>query len=210
MRFDKFTLKSQEAVQNAQALAEKSGHQQVDSLHLLAALLGQEDGVVVPTLQKVGADLAALKAAALTELDKLPKVSGAAAGQLYVSPALKESFRPEFLNRVDETIIFHGLGKEEIRKIVDLQLRHLEHTLDGQHLKLKVTPAARGLDRFCRRGESACASEWAVMCATHNLLKLYHSGKVRPFGSAQDRQAHHTLMPAVSAVEPSNSKATRN
>jgi transposase len=36
---------------------------------------------------------------------------------------------------------------------------------------------ARGLDRFCRRGESACESEWAVMCATHNLLKLFRSRK---------------------------------
>lgn len=36
---------------------------------------------------------------------------------------------------------------------------------------------ARGLDRFSRRGESACESEWAVMCATHNLLKLYRSGR---------------------------------
>jgi transposase len=37
----------------------------------------------------------------------------------------------------------------------------------------------RRLDRFCRRGETACDSEWAVMCATHNLLKLYRSGRVR-------------------------------
>lgn len=38
---------------------------------------------------------------------------------------------------------------------------------------------ARGLDRFCRRGESACESEWSVICATHNLLKLFRSGKAR-------------------------------
>ncbi len=37
----------------------------------------------------------------------------------------------------------------------------------------------RGLDEFCRRGETACESEWAVMCATHNLLKLFRSGKAR-------------------------------
>jgi len=38
--------------------------------------------------------------------------------------------------------------------------------------------AARGLDGFCRRGETACESEWAVICATHNLLKLFRSGKL--------------------------------
>jgi len=91
MRFDKFTLKAQEAVQNAQSLAEKSGHPQVDALHVLTALLAQEDGAVVPTLQKLGADVAALKAGAITELDKLPSASGAA-GQLYLSPALKTAF----------------------------------------------------------------------------------------------------------------------
>jgi len=89
MRFDKFTLKAQEAIQKAQSLAEKSQHQQVDTLHVLVALLAQEGGAVVPTLQKLGADLAALKAGALSELDNLPKVSGSAAGQLYVSPTLK-------------------------------------------------------------------------------------------------------------------------
>jgi hypothetical protein len=36
---------------------------------------------------------------------------------------------------------------------------------------------ARELDGFCRRGQSACGSEWAVICATHNLLKLFRSGK---------------------------------
>ncbi|MFH1730664.1 MAG: ATP-dependent chaperone ClpB [Planctomycetota bacterium] len=88
MRFDKFTLKAQEAIQSAQSLAEKSSHQQVDSLHVLVALLAQEDGAVVPTLQKLGADVAAIKAVAISELDKFPQVSGAG-GQLYVSPELR-------------------------------------------------------------------------------------------------------------------------
>ena len=36
-----------------------------------------------------------------------------------------------------------------------------------------------GLDRFCRRGEAACESDWGVICTTHNLLKLFRSGKAR-------------------------------
>ncbi len=91
MRFDKFTLKAQQAVQEAQSLAEKSKHQQVDTLHLLLALLAQDEGAVVPTLQKLGADLASVKAGALDEMGKLPSVSGAGAEQLYVSPALKKA-----------------------------------------------------------------------------------------------------------------------
>jgi ATP-dependent Clp protease ATP-binding subunit ClpB len=62
-----------------------------------------------------------------------------------VMDALKQEFRPEFLNRVDEVILFHSLDRDEIRRIVDLQLGYLEQTLRGQHLTLEVTPAARDL-----------------------------------------------------------------
>ncbi len=92
MRFDKFTLKAQEALREAQSLAEKSNHQEVDSLHLLIALLAQEEGAIIPTLQKLGADVASVKAAAISELDKLPEVSGGGAQQAYMSPALKRAF----------------------------------------------------------------------------------------------------------------------
>ncbi len=92
MRFDKITLKAQEALREAQSLAEKSNHQEVDSLHLLIALLAQEEGAIIPTLQKLGADVAGVKAAAISELDKLPEVSGGGAQQAYMSPALKRAF----------------------------------------------------------------------------------------------------------------------
>jgi ATP-dependent Clp protease ATP-binding subunit ClpB len=62
-----------------------------------------------------------------------------------VMDALKQEFRPEFLNRVDEVILFQSLSRDEIRRIVDLQLRYLERTLADQHLRLEVTPAARDL-----------------------------------------------------------------
>ena len=54
MRFDKFTLKAQEAVQNAQEVASKKGHQQIDPEHLLYALLEQAEGMITPLLGKIG------------------------------------------------------------------------------------------------------------------------------------------------------------
>lgn len=54
MRFDKFTLKAQEAVQNAQSITEKYEHQAIDVEHLLTALLEQPEGIVTPILQKLG------------------------------------------------------------------------------------------------------------------------------------------------------------
>ena len=54
--FDKFTIKSQEAVQRAQGLALDHGHPSIDPLHLLAALVAESDGIVRPILDNIGLD----------------------------------------------------------------------------------------------------------------------------------------------------------
>ncbi|MGA2439853.1 MAG: AAA family ATPase, partial [Tepidisphaeraceae bacterium] len=59
-----------------------------------------------------------------------------------VKSLLKDHFRPEFLNRIDETILFHSLSKDQIGRIVDVQLDHLRKRLGDRHLKLSVTGAA--------------------------------------------------------------------
>ena len=57
---------------------------------------------------------------------------------------LKSKFRPEFLNRLDEIVYYKSLTKDEMRKIVDLQLNDLRKRMDeGKHLKLEVTTAAK-------------------------------------------------------------------
>jgi ATP-dependent Clp protease ATP-binding subunit ClpB len=56
---------------------------------------------------------------------------------------LRHTFRPEFLNRVDETVIFKSLGREELEKIVDIQLKDLRRRLAERKLQLEVTPEAR-------------------------------------------------------------------
>jgi ATP-dependent Clp protease ATP-binding subunit ClpB len=60
MQFDKFTVKSQEAIQQAQTLAEKNSNQEIVPEHLLQVFLSQVDGVVIPVLQKIGVDPAVL------------------------------------------------------------------------------------------------------------------------------------------------------
>jgi len=59
-----------------------------------------------------------------------------------VNNALKEKFRPEFINRLDESIIFHSLVKEELRQIVSLQLKRLSQRLQEKKLDLELTNAA--------------------------------------------------------------------
>jgi ATP-dependent Clp protease ATP-binding subunit ClpB len=60
-----------------------------------------------------------------------------------VRDELRNHFRPEFLNRVDDIIVFRPLSREDLIQIVDIQLRHLEELLTARHLKLDVTPEAR-------------------------------------------------------------------
>ncbi len=67
-----------------------------------------------------------------------------------VTEALRHHFLPEFLNRVDETIIFHPLGREEIHKIVDLQLHKLQQQMQENKYDLEVTKAAR--DQIAEEG----------------------------------------------------------
>lgn len=77
MNFNKFTIKSQEAVQNAQEIASSYNNQLIEPEHLLAALVQDTDGTVVPILQKVGANLNFIKVRVNELIEKLPKVSGA-------------------------------------------------------------------------------------------------------------------------------------
>jgi len=60
-----------------------------------------------------------------------------------VMEALRQRFRPEFLNRIDETIIFHALTREQLAEIVDIQVRRLEDLLSSRHIKLQVSASAR-------------------------------------------------------------------
>jgi ATP-dependent Clp protease ATP-binding subunit ClpB len=76
MQQDRFTIKSQEAVAAAQRLASEHSNPEVAPAHLLAALLEQEDGVVVPVLQRLGEDIDAIRARVKEAVDALPRLSG--------------------------------------------------------------------------------------------------------------------------------------
>jgi ATP-dependent Clp protease ATP-binding subunit ClpB len=88
MRLDRFTLKAQEAVQAAQNLALEKNHQEITPEHLLDALLDQHEGIVIPILQRLGADPQAIRAELTREIEKVPEVYGAA-GQSYASPTFQ-------------------------------------------------------------------------------------------------------------------------
>ena len=89
MRLDKLTIKSQEALQQAHTLAEKRNHQAIDAEHLLFALMGQKEGVVLSLLQKLGVPLGSVTERLQKALDRLPQVTGATA-QAFITPRLKK------------------------------------------------------------------------------------------------------------------------
>src|SRR5204862_4436516 len=62
-----------------------------------------------------------------------------------IREALRETFRPEFLNRVDDIVIFHMLGQPQIEQIVEIQLTGLRKMLAEKSIELKLSPAARAL-----------------------------------------------------------------
>ncbi|HHY63190.1 MAG TPA: ATP-dependent chaperone ClpB [Bacillota bacterium] len=86
MRFEELTVKSQEAIARAQSIAQANQHQSVAPMHILAALLEQEEGVVSLILSKLGVSAEVLTRTVASSLEKLPKVYGQEAGQ-YLSTA---------------------------------------------------------------------------------------------------------------------------
>jgi len=87
MRYEKLTLKSQEAVQRGLELASERSHNQMESVHLLAALLEQDEGSTSPILAKLGASVERIREAAESHLGTLPRVSGSSQPQLSPSAA---------------------------------------------------------------------------------------------------------------------------
>ena len=59
-----------------------------------------------------------------------------------VNDALRATFKPEFLNRIDDIVVFHPLGLDDIEKIVDIQLKGVRERLDNERISLELTPAA--------------------------------------------------------------------
>ena len=107
MQADRFTVKSQEALAAAQALARARRNPEVAPAHLLVVLLEQEGGIVVPVLRRAGADSERVRRRANEALDALPTISGDATA----APALGRELI-EILNRADEEA--RGLGDEYV------------------------------------------------------------------------------------------------
>ena len=126
VRFDKFTLKAQEAVQSAQDIAARHDHQQIEPLHLLGALVAQQDGVVPPLLARLGVRPDTLAGEIETRLGRIPKVTGAVQQQM--SPAANkvlegafveaEQFKDEYVSTEHILLAIATIRKDEAAELL--------------------------------------------------------------------------------------------
>lgn len=93
MQMDKLTYKAQEAVAEAQKIAERYNHQQIDTGHLLLSLIKQKEGIVPQILKRVNADITNIEKELYKELERIPRISGPGSiGQIYITPKLNDVF----------------------------------------------------------------------------------------------------------------------
>ncbi len=96
MRFDKFTIKSQELIQNAQNLASQYNHQQFEPEHLLTAMLKEPQGIAAAMLRKLGVSPDEIAQRAVAALEKQSRVSGGGLSDIYASPRTKAVLEAAF------------------------------------------------------------------------------------------------------------------
>jgi ATP-dependent Clp protease ATP-binding subunit ClpB len=127
MRLDRFTIKAQEALQQAQSRAEQAGNQEMEPEHLLLTLVEQKDGIIPPLIKKLGANLSLLESRLQERIQTFPRVSGAGAGS-YISPRLKtildsaekeaEKLKDEFVSAEHFLLAMTSAQSLEVGKIL--------------------------------------------------------------------------------------------
>jgi len=180
IRWDKFTLKAQEAVQRANELASEHGNPEVLPLHLLAALLEDKDGIVPPVLEKIGVGPQSVLNEVYQAIDLLPKVSGAsaqaalsqAANQL-LDRAFKEAdtFKDEYVST--EHLLL--AATEEKRDPAQQILTRAGATHDAV---LRALTAVRGSQRITDQNPEA--KYQALERYAKDLTELARRGKLDP------------------------------
>ncbi|HYL09909.1 MAG TPA: ATP-dependent chaperone ClpB [Candidatus Acidoferrales bacterium] len=179
VRFDKLTVKAQEALQEAQELAGRHEQQQIEPVHLLAALVAQQDGVVPPLLTRLGVPPEAMSHEVEMAVGRLPKVSGFA--QQHMGRALDQAIQRAFdeaQNFKDEYVSTEHLF---------LALAGLEHDAAGEILKrhgasheaiLQALASVRGTQRVTSQNPETTYR--ALEQYARDLTELARRGKLDP------------------------------
>jgi ATP-dependent Clp protease ATP-binding subunit ClpB len=178
-RFDKFTVKAQEALRATQEIASRFGNQQMEPAHLLLALAEQTEGIMPAILARLGAAPAVLAQEAEKALEQLPKVGGSA--DHYLSPALKEVFDQAFEEIKqfrDEFVSTEHLLLALAKKPGEAAGRLLARLGATHETILKALVAVRGSQRV--NDQNPEAKYQALERYARDLTELARRGKLDP------------------------------
>ncbi len=181
IRWDKFTVKGQEAVQRANDLASENGNPEVLPLHVLAALAEDKEGIIQPVLERLGAGPQRLLAEANAEIERLPKVSGGGAMQVHLAPttahmieqAFKEAdnFKDEYVSTEHILLAITRLKRDPAQEI----LARAGATYDSI---LKALTSIRGSQKVTDQNPEA--KYQALEKYAKDLTELARRGKLDP------------------------------
>jgi ATP-dependent Clp protease ATP-binding subunit ClpB len=158
IRWDKFTVKAQEAVQRANELASEHGNPELAPAHLLAALVEDREGIVAPVLEKIGIGPQAVLSDLYKEIEKLPKVSGSGAQQPSMSSAINQVLEKSF--KEADTFKDEYVSTEHILLALTSLKRDPAQELMARHgashdAILKALTAVRGSQRITDQNPEA-------------------------------------------------------
>jgi ATP-dependent Clp protease ATP-binding subunit ClpC len=123
-----------------------------------------------------------------------------------VNEALKQHFRPEFLNRIDEVIVFHELTRQEVTQIVDLMIRRVQSQLESQGLNLELTPAAK--DLLARKGYDPTLGARPLRRAIQRMVEDTLSERIlwKEFRAGEtvivDAEGDEVVFRSIEGIEP--------
>jgi ATP-dependent Clp protease ATP-binding subunit ClpB len=178
-RFDKFTIKAQEALQSTQEIASRYGNQQLEPVHLLLALATQPEGIVPAIVERVGVAPAPVTQEAEKAIEALPKVGGGA--EHFLSPALKEIFERAFKEAEpfkDEFVSTEHLLLALAQKKNDPAGQILARLGVAHDAILKALVAVRGSQRVTDQNPEAKFQ--ALEKYARDLTELARRGKLDP------------------------------
>src|SRR5271154_2958677 len=153
IRWDKFTVKAQEAVQRANELASGHGNPELAPVHLLAALVEDREGIVAPVLEKIGIGPQAVLSDVYKEIEKLPKVSGSGgaaqpAMSSQINQLLEKSFKDEYVSTEHMLLALTSLKRDPAQELL------ARHGATHEAI-LKALTAVRGSQRITDQNPEA-------------------------------------------------------
>lgn len=186
INFNKLTIKSQEALQNAQEIASSYSNQTIEPEHLFAALIQDKEGIVISTLMKLGVNKDYIQIKAGELLEKLPKVTGAGSAQSYsreTTDVLENAFKEAGVLK-DEYVstehILLALTESKRSAVADL----LKSQRVTKNEVLKALKEVRGTNRVS--GQNPEETYQALLKYGKNLNELAAKGKLDPVIGRED------------------------